>query len=127
MSSFICFFVYSVFFILGVMKFLECLLTCLLTISGHISIKFSVITCRIYSLRVFLWASLGSLSFIFVLLESGIGYPFSSFPSESCIKLFWGVDWFPSHLLHPIVPLVLDRLVCCFSHLFSSSCFNFVL
>jgi hypothetical protein len=25
------------------------------------------------------------------LLESGTWYPFSSFPSESCIKLFWGV------------------------------------
>jgi hypothetical protein len=34
---------------------------------------------------------LGSLaSFIFVLLESGTGYPFSSFPSESCIKFFLG-------------------------------------
>jgi hypothetical protein len=34
---------------------------------------------------------LGSLvSFIFVLLESGTGYPFSSFPFDSCIKLFFG-------------------------------------
>jgi hypothetical protein len=37
---------------------------------------------------VFLWALLGSLALlIFVLLESRTGYPFSSFPSESFIKL----------------------------------------
>jgi hypothetical protein len=56
--------------------------------------------------RVFLWASLDSLGeFIFVLLESGTGYPFSSFPSESCTNLFWGREWFPSFFHLPIVPL----------------------
>jgi hypothetical protein len=33
-----------------------------LTISSIISIKFSLITCRISSFRVFFWASLGSLA-----------------------------------------------------------------
>jgi hypothetical protein len=34
-------------------------------------------------------------------LDCGPGYPFSSFPSESCTNLFWGGEWFPSlfHLL----------------------------
>jgi hypothetical protein len=32
-----------------------------LTMSSNISMKFSLITCRISSFRVFLWASLGSL------------------------------------------------------------------
>jgi hypothetical protein len=39
-------------------------------------------------------------------LESGTGYPFSSFPSESCINLFLGREWFP-YLFHlPITPLI---------------------
>jgi hypothetical protein len=38
-------------------------------------------------------------------LESGTGYPFSSFPSEFCIKLFWRGEWFPSLFRLPIAPL----------------------
>jgi hypothetical protein len=68
--------------------------------------KFAVITCRISSLMMLLRASLGSLaSFIFVLFESGTGYPFSSYPSESCIKLFLGGEWFLSFFHLPIAPL----------------------
>jgi hypothetical protein len=52
---------------------------------------------------MFLWASLGNLAqFIFALLESGTGYPFSS---ESCINLFlWG-EWFLSFFHLPVAPL----------------------
>jgi hypothetical protein len=47
----------------------------------------------------------GSLAqFIFVLLESGAGYPFFSFPSESCINLF-----FVFLFCLPIVPLKLTK------------------
>jgi hypothetical protein len=78
----------------------------LLTMSSNISMKFSVIPCRISSLRLLLWASLGSLAlFIFVLLESGSGYLFSSFLSESCTNLFWEGEWFPSLFHLPIFPL----------------------
>jgi hypothetical protein len=91
---FMCF---LIFFIFGVLKFLECLLYILVSQSSNISMKFSVITCRISSLRMFLWALLGSLAlFIFVLVEFRTGYPFCSFPSESSIKLFLGGEWFPS-------------------------------
>jgi hypothetical protein len=67
--------------------------------------NFSVICSKISSLRVFWWASLGSLvSSIIVLLGSGTSYPFSSFPTESCIELFFWGEWFPSLLL-PIASL----------------------
>jgi hypothetical protein len=107
LSSFICFCVFSYSLFLVSRNFLSASCTFWLTRSGNISMKFSVITCRISSLRLFLWALLGSLvSFIlFCLLESGTGYPFSSFPPESCIKLFWGREWFPSLFHLPITPL----------------------
>jgi hypothetical protein len=74
--------------------------------SNNISMKFSVITCRISSLKCVLVALLGSLvSFIFVLLESETGYLFSSFPCESCIKLFFEGEWFPSLFHLPVAPL----------------------
>jgi hypothetical protein len=38
-------------------------------------------------------------------LESVTGYPFSSFPSESCIKLVLGEEWFLSLFLLPIIPV----------------------
>jgi hypothetical protein len=102
-----------------------------LTVSSISSMKFSVITCRISSLRVFLWTSLGSLaSFIFVLLESGIGYPFSSFPFESYIKLFWGemvsIPFSYSHCSCWYCVTALDRLVGGFSHMFSFPWSNLV-
>jgi hypothetical protein len=53
---------------------------------------------------------------VFVLLESGTRYPFSSFPSEFCTNLFLGGEWFPSLFHLPIIPLgalsVPDLLVC---------------
>jgi hypothetical protein len=68
--------------------------------------KFSVISCKISSLWVLLWALLGSLvSFIIVLLESGARYPFYSLPSKSGIELFFGGEWFSSILLLPITSL----------------------
>jgi hypothetical protein len=77
-----------------------------LTMSSNIAMKFSVITCRISSFLVFLWVSLGpwySLSLFYWSLELGIC--FFSFPSESCVKLFWGGDWFPFIFHLPITPL----------------------
>jgi hypothetical protein len=66
------------------LNFLSVSCTFWLTISSNISIKFSLITDRISSFRVFLRALLGSLSlFIFILLASGSGHLFSSFPSGS--------------------------------------------
>jgi hypothetical protein len=106
MSSFICFCVFSYSLFLLSWNFLSASYTFWLTMSSNISTTFSVITLRISSLRMFSWAALSSLvSFIFVLLESGTGYPFSSFPSESYIKLFWGREWFPSLFHPPITPL----------------------
>jgi hypothetical protein len=106
MSSFICFCVYSYSLCLVSWNFLSASCMFQLTTSSNISMKFSVITFKISSLRMFLWALLGSLaSFIFVLLESGTGYPFYSFPSESCINLFFGGEWFPSLFHLPIAPL----------------------
>jgi hypothetical protein len=65
-----------------------------------------VIACRISSFRMFLWASLGSLvSFTFVLFKSETGYLFSLFPSQSCINLFLGGEWFPFPFHLPITPL----------------------
>jgi hypothetical protein len=77
-----------------------------LTMSSNISMKFSVISCRISFFRVFLWTFLGSLAyFIFVLWKFGSGYVFSSFLSESCTNIFlWG-EWFPSLFCLPIFPL----------------------
>jgi hypothetical protein len=74
-----------------------------------------VISCKISSLRLFLWTLVGSLvSFIIVLLGSGTGnqengfHPFFFFPS--------------SHL--ELCNYVLDRLVGGFSHLFPFPWFN---
>jgi hypothetical protein len=133
MSSFICFCVCSYSLFLVYWNFLSASYMFWLTMSSNIAMKFSVITCRISSLRVFLWASLGSLaSFFFVLLGSGIGYLFSSFPSESCIKLFFGGEWFSFLFVFPSLHLVLcnyvlNRVIGGFSHLFSFPWFNFVL
>jgi hypothetical protein len=69
--------------------------------------KFSVISYRISSFRLFLWVSLVSLGqSVFVLLESGTGYPFSSFPSSSCTNLFLVGEWFPPLFHLSITPLV---------------------
>jgi hypothetical protein len=133
MCSFICFcvFLYSLFLVSW--NFLSASCTFELTMSRSIFMKSSVITCRISYLRVFLLALLLSLMlFIFVLLESGTGYPFSSFPSEFCIKLFCGENGFHPFFVFPSLHLVLcnsvlDRLVGGFSHLFSFPWFNFVL
>jgi hypothetical protein len=106
MRSFICFCVFSYSLVMLFWNFLSASYTFWLTLSNNISLKFSVITYRISSLRLFLWASLGSLAqFIFVLLKSVTGYPFSSFPSESCINLFLGGECFPSLFHLPIAPL----------------------
>jgi hypothetical protein len=45
-----------------------------------------------------------------VLLESMTEYQFSLFPSESCIKLFLGGEWFPSLFLLPITLLATVQL-----------------
>jgi hypothetical protein len=81
------------------LKFLECMFYILV---NYLQYHLHEIL-QNFSLWVFLLGSL--VSFIFVLLESGTGYPFSSFLSESYIKLFWGREWFPSLFLIPIAPL----------------------
>jgi hypothetical protein len=83
---------------------------------------------------------LGIIYLWVIFLESGTGYPFSSFPSESCINLFLGGGngfhsffFFPSFLLVSCNHscwyhvTILDRLVGGFSHLFSFPWLNFVL
>jgi hypothetical protein len=62
MSSFICFYVFSYSLFLFSWNFLSASCRFWLTMSSKISMKFSVITCRIYSFRVFLWALLGTLA-----------------------------------------------------------------
>jgi hypothetical protein len=61
MTSFICFCVFSYYLFLLSWNFLSASCTFWLTMFSIISIKFSLITCRISSFRLFLWASLGSL------------------------------------------------------------------
>jgi hypothetical protein len=72
-----------------------------------------VLSSTISTLRNILWASLDSLvTFIIVLLWSGTGYSFSSFPTESYIELlffFWEV-WFPFLLFFPFAPLSVVQL-----------------
>jgi hypothetical protein len=63
--------------------------------------KFSLISCKISSSGCSCglhWVPCDSLP---LFCWSGTGYPFSSFPSESCTNLFLGGEWFPSlfHLL----------------------------
>jgi hypothetical protein len=54
---------------------------------------------------MFLWASLGSLTyFIFILSESGYGYLFSSFSSGSCTNLLLGENGFPLFSVFPSLP-----------------------
>jgi hypothetical protein len=111
MSSFVCFYVFLFSLLLVSWNFLSASWTFWLTMSSNISMKFSVSACRITSLRVFFWTLLGSLaSFILVLLESTTGYPFSSFPYESYIKLFWGGEWFLFLFHLPITPLGTELL-----------------
>jgi hypothetical protein len=59
--SFICCCVFSCSLILLSWNFLSASYMFWLTTSSNISMKFSLITCRISSFRTFLWASLGSL------------------------------------------------------------------
>jgi hypothetical protein len=61
MISFIGFCVFSCSLFLLSWKFLSASCTFWLTTSSSISMKFSLITCRISSFRVFFWALLGSL------------------------------------------------------------------
>jgi hypothetical protein len=61
-SSFICFCVFPYSLFLLSWNFLSASYMFWLTMSSNISMKFSVITCRISSFRVFLWTSLGSLA-----------------------------------------------------------------
>jgi hypothetical protein len=121
MISFICSCVVSYSLFLFYWNFLSASCTFGLTTSSIISMEFSVITCRMSYLRVFLWTSLGCLvSFIFVLLESGIGYPFSSFPLNPVLNYFWGgLVSFPFSSFHHscYCVIVLDRLLCGFSFL----------
>jgi hypothetical protein len=49
---------------------------------------------------------IGLLSNIYlVLLSSGTGYPFSSFPTDFFIEFFFLAEWVPSLLLLLIAPL----------------------
>jgi hypothetical protein len=106
-----------IFLFLVSLNFLSASCTFCLTMSSNISMKFSVITCRISSLRKFLWASLDSLvSFIFVLLVSGIGYPFLYFSLNPVLNYFWGKNSFYPFFTFPSLHLllcnyVLDRLL----------------
>jgi hypothetical protein len=50
--------------------------------------------------------SVGFLGIVYLcFVGSGSGYPFSSFPSDSCSNLFLGGVWFLSLSYLPIVPL----------------------
>jgi hypothetical protein len=76
-----------------------------------------------------LWTLLGSwASNIFVLLDYGTWYPFSSFPFDCSIKFengFHPFFFFP--VLHLVLCNYVDRLLGGFSHLFSFPWFNFIL
>jgi hypothetical protein len=66
-----------------------------LTMSGIISMKFSMITCRSSSLRLFLWTLLGSLvSFIFVFWSPKLGICFLHFLLNPVLNYFGGKNGF---------------------------------
>jgi hypothetical protein len=114
------------FFIFGVVKFLECILNVLVNCAlYHLHEILSDYLQDFFFMGVFVNIIGFLVWFVFVLLASGTGYPFSSFPCESCIKLFlWKNDFHPFFFL-PSLYLVLHRLVGGFSHLLSFPWFNF--
>jgi hypothetical protein len=61
MVSLICFCVFSYSLVLLSWNFLSASCMFWLTMSSRISMKFSLITCRVSSFRVFLWSLVGSL------------------------------------------------------------------
>jgi hypothetical protein len=94
--------------------FLECQTWCTLwlTMSSYISMKFSVITCRISSFRLFLLASLGSwhsLSLFCWSLELGIH--FLLLPLSPVLIYFWEENGFHPFLIFPSFHLVLCNFV----------------
>jgi hypothetical protein len=89
LSSCICFCVLSYSLFLVSWNFLSVSCSFWLTMSRIFSMEFSVISCKMSYLRVFLWASLGSLvSFVFVLLGSGTWCPFYSFSLNYVLNYF---------------------------------------
>jgi hypothetical protein len=72
-------------------NFLSVSCTFWLAISSVISIKLSLIACRISSLRVFFWVSLGSLSqFIFFCWSLDLCICFLHFPLVPVLIYYWG-------------------------------------
>jgi hypothetical protein len=111
-----------IFFVFGVLKFLECILYIL---SSVFSMIFFVITCKISSLRVLLWAFLGSLvSFTFVFWElETVGIHFLHLALNPVLNYFIEDSHFHPFFFFSLLYLVLcnyvlDKLVCGFSQLF---------
>jgi hypothetical protein len=87
-------------------NFLSVYCTFWFTISSIISIKFSLIICRISSFRLFLWSSLGSwhsLSWFCWSLDLTIC--FLHFPLVPVLIFCWGGYWFPCFFHLPIIAL----------------------
>jgi hypothetical protein len=116
------------FFIFDVLKHLVCILYILV---NHVWYLLQESLSDFFEDFFFegLWAFLGSsVSYIIVLWESSTGYPFSLLPSEFwIIIIFFEESGFHPFflLLYLLCNYVLDRVVGCFSHLFSFPWFSF--
>jgi hypothetical protein len=79
-----------VFFLFGVLKFLEPILYILVDHVCYLLHEFlSDFFPDIFFEELLLASLISFVTFLIVLLRSGTGYPFSSFPSELCIELFF--------------------------------------
>jgi hypothetical protein len=104
LSSFTCFCVSSCSYFLVSWNFLSASYSFWLTMSSVFSMNFSVISSKISSLRIFFVSFTLFLGEIFYILwGSGTEYPSSSFPTESCVELFFlrSVIYIPSSFSHP--------------------------
>jgi hypothetical protein len=105
MILFICFWVFSYSLFLLSWNFLSASYLFWLTMSSIISMKFSLITCRITSLGCSCglhWVPWYSLSLFCWSLDRGIH--FLHFALNPILLYFGGREWFPSLFLLPIFP-----------------------
>jgi hypothetical protein len=107
MISLICFCVFSYSLFLLSWNFLSASYTFWSTLSSNISTKFSVISCRISSLRMFLWALLGSLGLSLFCCSLEQGIHFLHFPLNPVLIYFGGENRFQPFFIFPLFHLVL--------------------
>jgi hypothetical protein len=113
-SSLICFYVFLYSLFLWSWNFLSASCMFWFTLSCNISMKFSVISCRISSFKMFLWASLvpwDSLPLFCLDLELGIH--FLHFPLNPVLIYYWGENGFCPFFIFPFLHLVMFLSLFC--------------